>query len=91
MKASQAISGEIVLDKLLTSLMRILIENAGAQVGCLILESQQQLLIEAEVSVDSEQVTVLQSINIENSEQLPLGVIQYVARTQGRCCFIRCD
>ncbi|MEP6520097.1 AAA family ATPase [Microcoleus vaginatus] len=82
MKASQAISGEIVLEKLLTSLMRILIENAGAQVGCLILESQEKLLIEAEVSVDSEQVTVLQSINIENSEQLPLGVIQYVARTQ---------
>lgn len=82
MKASQAISGEIVLDKLLTSLMRTLIENAGAQVGSLILESQEKLLIEAQVSVDSEQVTVLQSINIENSEQLPLGVIQYVARTQ---------
>ncbi|MEG4353682.1 SpoIIE family protein phosphatase, partial [Microcoleus sp. LAD1_D3] len=82
MKASQAISGEIVLDKLLTSLMRILMENAGAQVGSLILESQEKLLIEAQVSVDSEQVTVLQSINIENSEQLPLGVIQYVARTQ---------
>ncbi|MEG4533887.1 AAA family ATPase [Microcoleus sp. D2_18a_D3] len=82
MKASQAISGEIVLDKLLTSLMRILIENAGAQVGSLILESQEKLLIEAQVSVDSEQVTVLQSINIENSKQLPLGVIQYVARTQ---------
>ncbi|MEG4105748.1 AAA family ATPase [Microcoleus sp. S13_C5] len=82
MKASQAISGEIVLDKLLTSLMRTLMENAGAQVGSLILESQEKLLIEAEVSVDSEQVTVLQSINIENSEQLPLGVIQYVARTQ---------
>jgi hypothetical protein len=37
MKASQAISGEIVLDKLLSSLMKILIENAGAQTGFLIL------------------------------------------------------
>ncbi|MEG4352573.1 AAA family ATPase, partial [Microcoleus sp. LAD1_D3] len=82
MKASQTLSEEIVLHKLLAKLMRIIIENAGAQVGSLILESQEKLLIEAQVSVDSEQVTVLQSINIENSEQLPLGVIQYVARTQ---------
>ncbi|MBD1827522.1 AAA family ATPase [Microcoleus vaginatus GB1-A2] len=81
-KASQTLSEEILLEKLLAKLMIILIENAGAQVGSLILESQEKLLIEAEVSVDSEQVTVLQSINIENSEQLPLGVIQYVARTQ---------
>lgn len=42
-KASQAISGEIVLDKLLASLMKILIENAGAQVGYLILETESQL------------------------------------------------
>lgn len=81
-KASQAIGSEVMLEKLLPKLIKISIENAGAQVGFLILESQEILLIEAEGSVDSEQVTVLQSINIETSEQLPLGVIQYVARTQ---------
>ncbi|HEY9300886.1 MAG TPA: PAS sensor protein, partial [Phormidium sp.] len=48
MKASQAISGEILLDKLLSNLMNILIENAGAQKGYLILENQGKLLIEAE-------------------------------------------
>ncbi|XZN90462.1 MAG: ATP-binding protein [Microcoleus sp.] len=37
-KASQAISGEIVLDKLLANLMKILIQNAGAQTGFLILD-----------------------------------------------------
>ncbi|EDN64943.1 hypothetical protein BGP_6416 [Beggiatoa sp. PS] len=31
MKASQSISGEMVLDKLLSQLMRTVIENAGAQ------------------------------------------------------------
>ncbi len=40
MKASQAIAGEILLDKLLAKLMKILIENAGAQKGYLILESK---------------------------------------------------
>ncbi len=81
-KSSQAIGSEVMLEQLLPKLLKISIENAGAQVGFLILESQERLLIEAEASVDSEQVTVLQSINIENSEKLPLGVIQYVARTQ---------
>ncbi|XZO00390.1 MAG: AAA family ATPase [Microcoleus sp.] len=81
-KASQAIGSEVMLEELLPKLIKISLENAGAQFGFLILESQERLLIEAEASVDSEQVTVLQSINIENSEKLPLGVIQYVARTQ---------
>jgi serine phosphatase RsbU (regulator of sigma subunit) len=81
-KASQAISGEFALEQLLPKLMKISLENAGAQSGFLILESQGKLLLEAAGSVNSEQVTVLQSIDIENSENLPAGVIQYVARTQ---------
>ncbi|MCL1470952.1 ATP-binding sensor histidine kinase [Argonema antarcticum] len=82
MKASQAISGEMVLDKLLAKLMKILIENAGAQVGYLILHSQaeegEQLLIQASGAVDSD-IIVLQSIPIDNS--LPVSIINYVVRT----------
>lgn len=80
MKASQAISGEIVLDKLLASLMKILIENAGAQCGYLILESQGQFLIEAEGAIDSDNIALLQSIPIEN--RLPAAIINYVVRTR---------
>ncbi|MEG3840306.1 AAA family ATPase [Microcoleus sp. herbarium14] len=82
MKAYQAISGEILLDKLLSSLMKILIENAGAQRGSLILASQGQLLIEAEGAIDSEQVTVLQSILVDNCQELSQAIVNYVARTQ---------
>src|ERR671933_305120 len=84
MKASQAISGEIVLDKLLAQLMKILIENAGAQKGFLILESKGQLLIEAEGSVDQDNVTVLQSIPVGRQVSVPLpeAIINYVARTK---------
>jgi class 3 adenylate cyclase len=82
MKASQAISGEILLDKLLSSLMKILIENAGAQRGYLILSSQGQLLIEAEGTINSQQVTVLQSIPVETCQKLSSAIINYVARTQ---------
>ena len=85
-KASQAISGEIVLDKLLTNLMKILIENAGAQVGYLILETAGKLLIEASGEVDSDDINVLQSIPIDSvveqgRELLPVSIINYVART----------
>jgi predicted ATPase/serine phosphatase RsbU (regulator of sigma subunit)/tRNA A-37 threonylcarbamoyl transferase component Bud32 len=81
-KASQAISGEIVMEQLLRNLMKVLIENAGAQVGYLILASQGNFLVEAEGSVNSEQATVLQSIELESSQKLPIGLVQYVARTQ---------
>ncbi len=82
MKASQAISGEIMLDKLLSSLMKILMENAGAQRGYLILLSQGQLFIEAEGTIDDELVTVLQSIPVESCQELSSAIVNYVSRTQ---------
>lgn len=84
MKASQAISREIELEQLLRSLMQILIENAGAQTGYLILENLGEWLIEAACKLnDGENVyntQVLQSIPTAN--QLPESIIQYVIRTQ---------
>ncbi|MEG4168640.1 MULTISPECIES: AAA family ATPase [unclassified Microcoleus] len=82
MKASQAISGEIMLDKLLSSLMKILMENAGAQRGYLILLSQGQLFIEAEGKIDDELVTVLQSIPVGTCQELSSAIVNYVSRTQ---------
>jgi PAS domain S-box-containing protein len=82
MKASQAISGEIMLDKLMSSLMKILIESAGAQRGYLILSSQEKLLIEAEGTINSQQVTVLQSIPVETCQKLSSAIVNYVTRTQ---------
>jgi predicted ATPase/class 3 adenylate cyclase/tRNA A-37 threonylcarbamoyl transferase component Bud32 len=86
MKASQVISGEIVLDKLLAKLMKISVENAGAQSGYLILETAGQLLIEASGEIDTERISVLQSIPIESIEAhgstiLPVSIVNYVART----------
>jgi predicted ATPase/signal transduction histidine kinase/DNA-binding NarL/FixJ family response regulator len=82
MKASQAISGEIVLGTLLTKLMQIVIENAGAETGFLVLDKAGKLLIEASGVVDKNEVTVQQSAPVETSHQLPISVINYVARTQ---------
>lgn len=87
-KVSQAISGEMMLDKLLAKLMKILIENAGAQKGVLILERAGKLLIEAEGEVDRDNITVLQSLPLESVEasdntlQVSLAIINYVVRTK---------
>jgi PAS domain S-box-containing protein len=82
MKASQTISGEIMLDKLMSSLMKILIESAGAQRGYLILSSQGQLFVEAEGTINCQQVTVLQSSPVETCQKLSSAIVNYVARTQ---------
>jgi predicted ATPase/signal transduction histidine kinase/tRNA A-37 threonylcarbamoyl transferase component Bud32 len=81
MKASQAIAGEIVLDKLLASLMKILIENAGAEKGVLLLLREEKLLIEASLSVELKEIVLQQSIPLNIYQNLPATVIHYVQRT----------
>ncbi|MEE8289421.1 MAG: AAA family ATPase, partial [Nitrosomonadaceae bacterium] len=85
MKAAQAISGEIVLETLLEKLMRIALENAGAQKGFLILEKEDKLFIEAEGLVDKDEITVMQSTPVEANAHPPLlppTIINYVKRTK---------
>ncbi len=88
LKATQTISGEIVLSKLLQNLMKTVMENAGAQKGFLILEQEGSLVIEAKGTVEENDVTVLQSIPIDYLDvesQIPLvstAIINYVARSQ---------
>ncbi|MDZ4719532.1 MAG: AAA family ATPase, partial [Roseiflexaceae bacterium] len=48
MQAAQAIAGEIRLDQLLARLLQVVMENAGAQRGVLILSTEGRLTIEAE-------------------------------------------
>ncbi len=81
MKSSRVISSEIVLEKLLKNLMKTLIENAGAQKGFLILETNFTRCIEAGGSVDSEKCDVLRSIPVEKSRSVSPEIINYVART----------
>ncbi|WP_321161586.1 AAA family ATPase [Lyngbya sp. CCAP 1446/10] len=82
MKASQVLASEVVLSKLLEKLLKIVMENAGAQSGILILAKDGDLLIEASGSVELDEVIVQQSLPIAFSPDLPLSVINYVARTK---------
>jgi predicted ATPase/signal transduction histidine kinase len=78
-KTFQVLSDEIDLPKLLAKLMKFSIENAGAQVGHLILENEGRLEIEASGTAESGVVEVLQSRSMEN--MVPASAINYVART----------
>jgi PAS domain S-box-containing protein len=79
---SQVISGEIVLEKLLDTLMRTAIELAGAERGLLILSrgAEQRIAAEATTSAD----TVLVQLRDEpvSATVLPESVLHYVLRTR---------
>jgi predicted ATPase/transcriptional regulator with GAF, ATPase, and Fis domain len=81
MKASQAIAGEIELEKLLARLMRIAIENAGAERGFLLLASDGELYIHAEGSLETAEVRLHEAIPLSETDSLPLSVVHYVRRT----------
>ncbi|MCW5313412.1 AAA family ATPase [Nostoc sp. KVJ3] len=77
LKASQTISGEIELEKLLSSLLSIVIENAGANKCVFMLLRDDRLLIKGSIIEGSEPV-VLQHLPIEDSQDIPLKLIYKV-------------
>jgi predicted ATPase/serine phosphatase RsbU (regulator of sigma subunit)/tRNA A-37 threonylcarbamoyl transferase component Bud32 len=79
-KASQVLAGAIILDQLLAKLMKILLENGGAQTGLLILSNNGKLTIEATGQFDPPKVEVLQSIAVEAGDDMPVGMFKYVER-----------
>lgn len=84
-KAGQTISGEVMLTRLLDRLLGILIENAGAQRGVLVLARDGDLFIQAEGSVTSDETSVLMSIPVDSTHGmalLPISVVRSAARTR---------
>lgn len=81
-KASGAIYSEIVLEKLLKKLLHIILENAGAQKGCIILEQSGQMFVEVSDTNLHDSVTLQESRLLENSSDIPVSIVNYVARTQ---------
>jgi predicted ATPase/signal transduction histidine kinase len=89
-KASQAISGEIVLDQLLRKLVEIVMAQAGATRGHVLLRREQPpgetLSIEAEALVaedGTQAITLLRSLPVTAS-LLPPSIINYAWRTQNK-------
>jgi GAF domain-containing protein len=81
-KVSQAVSGEIVLEKLIGTLVRTAIEQAGAQRGLLLLLQGEALRITAEATTDGDRVIVNPRDDVVTEDLLPESVLHYVLRMQ---------
>jgi PAS domain S-box-containing protein len=80
-KVSQAVSGEMVLEKLIERIMRAGIEHAGAERGLLIRPLGDELQIEAEATITGNDVTV-HLRDSSGTAAFPESVVRYVARTR---------
>lgn len=81
-KASQALSEEIRLDKLLDKLIQILLENAAATKGLLFIKKAGSLVLVAEGILKKDKVEVMRTVILDRRSDLPEAVVNYVERTQ---------
>ncbi|MEG3953444.1 ATP-binding protein [Microcoleus sp. SVA1_A1] len=81
LKASQTISGEIEFQKLLASLLSIVIETSGADKCVLMLLQDKHLQIQGAITQGTQPV-VLQSLAIEDSQDIPHKLIYKVKNSQ---------
>ncbi|WP_414544890.1 AAA family ATPase [Nostoc sp. CCY0012] len=85
-KASQALSGEIELPELLSTLMEVVMENVGASKCVLILstgdESELTVTSVSSSSTLASTQTQFPSISLESSYDVPISLINYVKRTR---------
>jgi predicted ATPase/signal transduction histidine kinase len=83
-KGSQTISGEIETEKLVGTLLEVVLEQGGARRGCLVLERGGALLVEAEASIEEKGLVtrILPSLTMESSLLLPVSVVEHARVTR---------
>lgn len=81
-KAEQSLSSEIQLDPLLEQMLRIVLENAGAERGLVLLMHNEQLLVQAVATAQPPEVTVMQALALGSYPDVCAAVINYVVRTK---------
>ncbi len=80
-KAAQAIGREMHLERLLDRLMRVALENAGAERGALVLESEDGPEVRVAGSLERIEILGAGSAALADRTDLPVSLIQYVRRT----------
>ncbi|MEG4962189.1 MULTISPECIES: AAA family ATPase [unclassified Microcoleus] len=80
LKASQAISGEIELDKLLTTLLQIVMTNAGASKCVLLLQQDIELQVAAFVE-EGQEPQLLPPMPLESSQNVAIALVNTVKRS----------
>ncbi|AFZ03094.1 ATP-binding sensor histidine kinase [Calothrix sp. PCC 6303] len=80
LKASQTLSGEIQLDKLLATLLHTVLENAGADKAALLMPRDHQWFVEAVATIDCP--AQVESIALSSSSSVPQSLINTVKRSR---------
>jgi PAS domain S-box-containing protein len=80
-KVSQAISSEIILGNLIDTLLRMAVQQAGAERGLLILLRDGEPRIVAEATASGDAIEIQTRDDIPTATTLPLSVLHYVLRT----------
>jgi signal transduction histidine kinase len=81
-KIYQTVSGEIILEKLIETLMVLAVEHAGAERGLLVLPQGDVQQIEAEATTGRDAVIVRLLGAPATPSDLPGSILQYVIRTE---------
>ncbi|MBI5896412.1 MAG: diguanylate cyclase, partial [Desulfobacterales bacterium] len=82
MKASQTISSEIMLDRLLGSIMQIAVTHAGARKAFFILDTEGTLTLEAVRKEGAEEeIQVLRATPLADRDDLSPAIVHYVHRS----------
>ena len=82
LRAAQTISSEIQLDGVLTKLLRLALEHAGAQKACMLLRHDERWYVEATTAVDGGATERLNPPQLlEATDLVPQAVVQFVLRT----------
>jgi PAS domain S-box-containing protein len=79
LKASQTLSSEIQLDKLLAAFLHTVLENAGADKGALLMPRESDWFVEAIATLD--QPTQVQSVALSSSQEISHTLINTVKRS----------
>jgi PAS domain S-box-containing protein len=81
LKVSEAVSGEVMVDKLVNTLMRSALEHAGARRGMLLIPDGAGLKIRAEATTDDTIEVELRDASIVGTD-LPKSLVLYASRTR---------
>ena len=80
--ALRTISGEILIDKLVETLMRTAIQHAGVERGVLIVRRAEEARVEAEATMRRGAIVARRLDTTPDPSSLPETIVKYVLRTQ---------
>lgn len=79
--AAQTIAGELVLSRVVSRLMRIVLQNSGAERGVLLLSRDDRLFVEAAFRASPESIEVGQKRLLEDELEIAQQAVLYAWRT----------